>query len=74
VSPPFISSKSEQPFIVIDKAVSLVKKTLYPIYADVDCRRLDSSIHAADEARHIKVFTRRALLKSPQLGLPTSVG
>jgi hypothetical protein len=69
VSPPFISSKSEHPFIVIDNAVSLVKETLYTIYADVEC-----SIQAPDEAWHIKVFTRRALLKSPQLGLSTSVG
>ncbi|HEY3838149.1 MAG TPA: ferritin-like domain-containing protein [Bryobacteraceae bacterium] len=32
------------------------------------------AIQAADEARHIEVFTRRALLKRPQLGLSTSAG
>jgi len=32
------------------------------------------AIQAADEARHIEVFTRRALLKRPQLGLSTAGG
>jgi hypothetical protein len=32
------------------------------------------AIQAADEARHIEVFSRRALLKRPQLGLSTSAG
>lgn len=32
------------------------------------------AIQAADEARHIEVFTRRALLKRPQLGLSTVGG
>jgi hypothetical protein len=32
------------------------------------------AIQAADEARHIEVFTRRALLKRKQLGLSTSGG
>lgn len=32
------------------------------------------AINAADEARHVEVFTRRALLKRPRLGLSTSGG
>jgi len=32
------------------------------------------AIQAADEARHMEVFTRRALLKGPQLGLSTAGG
>lgn len=32
------------------------------------------AIQAADEARHIEVFTRRALLRRPQLGLSTAGG
>ena len=32
------------------------------------------AIQAADEARHIEVFTRRALLKRPELGLSTAGG
>jgi hypothetical protein len=32
------------------------------------------AIQAADEARHIEVFTRRALLKKPTLGLSTAGG
>ena len=32
------------------------------------------AIQAADEARHIEVFTRRALLKRSELGLSTSAG
>src|SRR5581483_5181575 len=32
------------------------------------------AIQAADEARHIEVFTRRALLKRKELGLSTSGG
>jgi len=32
------------------------------------------AIQAADEARHIEVFTRRAFLKRTQLGLSTAGG
>lgn len=32
------------------------------------------AVNAADEARHVEVFTRRALLKRPRLGLSTSGG
>src|SRR6185369_13619635 len=32
------------------------------------------AVQAADEARHIEVFTRRALLKRPYLGLSTAGG